>query len=99
SPELPLFMRFTRLDDGSAVDAAVDLSLQHPDPELNGLLRRLESGEADGPALARLGALWQQRGRQLLIDQAGGRGIFIVRKGERWRAVPPPKPNMSRRRA
>ncbi|HET7795654.1 MAG TPA: hypothetical protein VFL64_19870 [Rhizobacter sp.] len=94
SPDLPLFMRFTRLDDGSAVDAGVDLSLQPPDPELNGLLQRLESGEADGPALARLGTLWQRRVRELLIDRASDRGIFIVRRVERWRTTPPLRLNL-----
>ena len=83
SPELPLFMRFTRLDDGSAVDASVDLSLQHPDPELPRLLRRLEVGDVNADEKVRLGTLWQRRVRQLLIDQAGDSGIFIVRRVER----------------
>jgi hypothetical protein len=85
TPDLPLFMRFTRLDNGAAVDAEVDLQLHRPDPALGALLTRFENGKVDAVALARLGLLWQQRVRQLLIDHAGDAGVFIVRPVERWR--------------
>jgi hypothetical protein len=86
TPDLPLFMRFTRLDNGEAVDAAVDLSLPTPDPALGLLLKRFQSGKADAAAIAQLGALWQKKVRQLLIEQARDSGVFIIRRVERWRA-------------
>jgi hypothetical protein len=88
APDLPLFMRITRLDNGTAVDAAVDLSLPTPDPALGLLLARFESGKADASAIAQLGVLWQDKVRQLLIDQARDPGIFIIRRVEHWRTAP-----------
>ncbi len=91
-PDLPHFMRYTRLDNGAAVDASVDLSLMPPDPVLSGLLTRLERGQADPAALAQLAALWQRRVKSLLLDHADDRGIFAVRRVERRRLSRGPTP-------
>jgi hypothetical protein len=81
SPALPLSLRFTRLDTGTAVDAAADLSLPLADPALDGLLERCLNGSADPQALADLGRLWQQRVRHLLIDLAYDPGVFVISRG------------------
>jgi hypothetical protein len=88
TPGLPQFMRYTRLDNGAAVDAALDLSLLAPDPLLSTLLARFERGDVDAAALAQLGVRWQQRVCQLLVELRDDRGIFIVRRVERWRSLP-----------
>jgi hypothetical protein len=79
APDLPLAMRFTRLDNGAAVDASADLTLLPQDSELPALLERCARGRADAAMLARLGELWQRRVRHLLVDLARDPGVFIVR--------------------
>lgn len=86
-PDLPLALRFTRLDNGVAVDAEADLSFPPPDPGLDELLRRCAKGTADADALAELGRLWQQRVRHLLLDLGSDPGVFTVRRAERRRGA------------
>jgi len=87
-PDLPLSLRFTRLDNGMAVDAAADLTLPAADPRLDELLERCHKGSADADALVELGRLWQQRVKQLLIDLAYDNGVFVVRPVLRRAGVP-----------
>jgi hypothetical protein len=87
-PDLPLALRFTRLDSGLAVDAEADLSFPPPDPALEGLIQRCATGTADPEAMAALGRLWQQRVRHLLIDLGHDAGVFTVRRAERRRTGP-----------
>jgi hypothetical protein len=82
-PDLPLSLRFTRLDNGACVDAEADLSFPPPDPALSALLERCAKGVADAQELAELGRLWQRRVRHLLIDLARDPGVFTVRRAER----------------
>jgi hypothetical protein len=81
APELPLAMRFTRLDNGAAVDAQADLSLLPVDPELSLLLAQCAFSRGDANALPRLGELWQRRVECLLVERAEDRGIFVLRRG------------------
>jgi hypothetical protein len=90
APALPLSMRFTRLDNGAAIDAAVDLSFAAIDPALELLLQRRTSS-ADCPALTQLGQLWHEQVRHLLLDLAQDPGVFVVRPANRKRAVPVPR--------
>ncbi|HUG26194.1 hypothetical protein [Piscinibacter sp.] len=87
-PDLPMALRFTRLDNGTSVDAEADLSFPPPDPALESLLQRCTKGTADAQSLAELGCLWQERVRHLLIDLARDPGVFTVRAAERRRPVP-----------
>lgn len=91
SPDLPLALRFTRLDTGQAVDVEADLSLLPPDPALMRVLQRCAGGD-DAQALAELGPLWQRRVEHLLLELAHDEGVFVVRRVERRpsRAAPPP---------
>jgi len=88
NPGLPLALRFTRLDNGVAVDAEADLSFPPPDPALEALLQRCAKGTADTGALAELGRLWQQRVQHLLLDLANDPGVFTVRPVEQRRTGP-----------
>lgn len=88
SPELPLSLRFTRIDSGAAVDAAADLSYVPPHPDLEPLLARCVRALGTPEDRARLGELWQGRVRTLLLDHADDPGVFIVRPVERRGAAP-----------
>jgi hypothetical protein len=88
APALPLSLRFTRLDNGAAVDAAVDLSAPIADPALDVLLKRCFNGACDAESLAELARLWQQQVEYLLLDLAYDPGIFVIRDVERKRAAP-----------
>lgn len=83
SPELPMSLRFTRVDNGQAVDAAADLSVVPADPVLEPLLARCVQGQATASELRLLGTLWQGRVRTLLLDVADDPGVFDVRPVER----------------
>ena len=89
APGLPLSLRFTRLDNGEAVDAAADLSLPRADPALESLMERCSNGSADLPAIAEMGRLWQERVKHLLLDLGNDCGVFVIRRVERTRAAPP----------
>lgn len=91
APEIPLTLRFTRLDNGDAVDAAADLTLLPESPELGPLVQRC-TREADPETVRELGRLWQQRVELLLGELADDPGVFVVRPLKRqrsdWRTVP-----------
>jgi len=76
-------MRFTRLDTGAAVDAAVDLSMAPASDALEILLARLSKGLLDEPGEIDMGREWQERVRHLLLDLAHDPGVFVVRRAER----------------
>lgn len=90
-PDLPLALRFTRLDNGRSVDAEADLSFPPPDPALESLLHRCAKGTADPIALAELGRLWQERVRHLLLDLGNDPGVFTVRRSRCRRGAPESK--------
>jgi len=78
--EQPLAMRFTRLDNAAAVDAAVDLSTVPAAPGMGSLLQRCLSGDASPAERQRFAQLWQDRVRRILIDHAEDAAVFQVRK-------------------
>jgi hypothetical protein len=83
APELPLALRFTRLDNGDAVDAEACLDLLPRDGVLESLLDDAARGHADATALRRLGERWQARVRLLLLEMADDPGLFVVRAARR----------------
>mgnify|MGYP001547684405 FL=1 len=87
NPDLPLSLRFTRLDQGVAVDAAADLTLPPADPALAMLLERCASGAVDTESIARLGQLWQRHVRHLLLDLADDPSVFVIRRVEHRRSA------------
>jgi len=77
--DLPLQLRFTRLDNGAAVDAGADTSGVHSDPELPGLMARCINGTADMAERNRFGELWQRRVERLLLEHWDDDQVFILR--------------------
>lgn len=79
APGIPLSLRFTRLDNGDAVDAAADLSLVQKDaaqpPALGRCARRAEESDSIGE----LGRIWQAHVAHLLLDMADDPGVFVIR--------------------
>lgn len=98
SPDLPLTLRFVRLDTGAAVDAAADLSLVPAHPELQDLLARCVEGRAWPEEQRRLAQLWQARVQRLLLDHAHDPGVFVVRPvdARAARGAPVPRPHRDR---
>lgn len=82
APEIPLTMRFTRVDSGEAVDAAVDLSLLPEPPELGPLLQRC-SRQASPEDVRELGRVWQQRVQTLLLEYGRDPAVFVLRPAGR----------------
>lgn len=76
--ELPLEMRFTRVDTGAAVDAAADLSGVPGDPDMFPLLQLCVAGRADPAQRRRFGELWQARVRRILVDHAQDPQVFRI---------------------
>jgi hypothetical protein len=83
SPDLLLSMRFTRIDTGQVVDAAVDLSLVPADPRLEPLLTKCLQGAGSPEEQHLLGQLWQDRVKAMLLDLAQDPGVYIVRPHEK----------------
>jgi len=79
APDLPMALRFTRVDTGAAVDAEADLAMLPQDPALAELIERCGQRRCDDAALLRLGELWQRRVEHLLLDLAYDDGVFVVR--------------------
>lgn len=77
--ELPLAMRFTRLDTGAAVDAQTDLSSVPADPEMPELLGRCLHAPGDSELAARFGRLWQDRVRRILLEHCDDPAVFSIR--------------------
>jgi len=63
-------VRFTRLDDGSAVQLGMDMGKVPLDARALPLLQRILAGAANAAETAEFGRLWQQRVRAILIDHA-----------------------------
>lgn len=79
SEPLPLNLRFTRLDNGQAVDALADLARIPSDPETPILMGACLRGEADEAMTRRFGLLWQERVKRILIDHGDDPHVFIIR--------------------
>lgn len=57
-------------DTGAAVEVTFDPSVVPPSPRISSLLSHAASGSADRATLAEFRALWQDRVRRILVDQA-----------------------------
>jgi hypothetical protein len=87
APDLLHSMRFMRLDTRAGVEASVDLGWMQSHPELDALIARYAADEATAEDEVRLGCLWQERVRHLLLDLGREPCVFTVRDAER-RATP-----------
>lgn len=71
-------LRFTRLDNGHAVEVSARLERVAADPNLREHLMRALADAGDPQAQAEFGTLWQERVRQLLA-QADDPELIVVR--------------------
>lgn len=78
--DVPLALRFTRLDTGAAVDAEADLSRIPADPAMPSLMTRCLTGEADADEQRQFGALWQDRVRRILLDHGNDPEVFRIHR-------------------
>ncbi len=78
--DVPLEVRFRRRDTGAAVDAAADLSGVPGEPDLPRLMGQALAGDACPADVARLGQLWQERVRRLLLEHGDDPSVFILRR-------------------
>jgi hypothetical protein len=76
--EMPLAMRFTRLDTGVAVDAESEPGRVPADPEMAVLLPRCVHGQASADEQRRFGVLWQERVARIVVDHAGDAEVFRI---------------------
>lgn len=79
APSLPLSLRFTRLDNGQALDAAAELGLLPLEQDLAALLELCLRGRASADVRREFGRRWQARVRHLLLDRAYDDGMFVLR--------------------
>ncbi len=78
--DVPLEIRFMRLDTGAQVDVAANVRQVPSNPEMPVLMQRSLSGEASVEEAQRFGALWQERVRCILLDHGADPEVFIVRR-------------------
>ena len=76
--DLPLHLRFTRLDTGAAVDAATDLSGVPGDPAMGPLLQACIAERASAAERQEFADLWQGRVRRILVDHAADTRVFRI---------------------
>lgn len=71
-------VRFTRLDDGRAVEASTDLSRVPGDPRMSWAMSRSLGGAATAEEAALFREIWQDRVRRILVDAADDPGLIEV---------------------
>jgi hypothetical protein len=81
SAEVPLEIRFTRVDNGAQVDVAANLRQVAGDPAMPALMQRCLGGDASAEEARRFGALWQERVRRILLEHGDDPEVFIVQHG------------------
>lgn len=78
--DVPLEVRFWRIDCGAAIDAAAYIQRVPADPALPALLQRCLSGAATPDEAQRCGDLWQERVRRILLDHSDDPQVFVLRR-------------------
>lgn len=74
-------MRFTRLDDGRAVEVSHRTEAVPSPSGLRPLMQAALAPGADGAARAAFASAWQERVRQLLIEHADDPAFIVVHEG------------------
>lgn len=77
-PDLLMQLRFTRLDKRVAVDVGANLGAMPEAPLVDSLMGRVASGRASAEEEERLGALWRQRVREMLLEHGRDGTVFMV---------------------
>ncbi|SFN87739.1 Formylmethanofuran dehydrogenase subunit E [Formivibrio citricus] len=77
--KLPMSLRFTRIDNGAAVDAAIDLARVPPDTKTAELMARCLQGKADAAEQQQFGELGQRRVARILLEHWNDNEVFQLR--------------------
>lgn len=80
SADIPLEIRYTRLDGHGQVDAAAYPARVPADPATGPLMQRCLAGLADADEMRRFGELWQERVRRLLLEHGDDPEVFKIRR-------------------
>ncbi|MDR2240331.1 MAG: FmdE family protein [Zoogloeaceae bacterium] len=72
-------IRFTRKDNGAAVEVSAHLEHAPGSPRTGELMAACLSGQANAEARREFGQLWQERVRAILIDHARDPRMIVVR--------------------
>jgi len=78
--DLPLEVRYKRLDGQGQIDAAANPGRVPANPEMGMLMQRCLSGMADAAEVRQFGMLWQERVRRLLLDHGDDTEVFVLRQ-------------------
>lgn len=78
--DVPLAVRFTRMDTNDKVDVAANLQAVPGDPDIAVLMQRCLGGVAGAEEARRFGALWQERVRRLLLEHGEDQRVFVVQR-------------------
>ena len=78
--DVPMELRYTRLDGKGQVDAMTHLRKVPTAPETGVLMQRCLAGQASAQELDRFGQLWQERVRSLLLDHGDDPSVFVLSK-------------------
>jgi hypothetical protein len=80
--QVPLELRFSRIDGRGQIDAAARVDRVPASPELGPLLQRCLAGIADASERRELGRLWKDRVRRLLLEQGEDPAVSVVRESD-----------------
>lgn len=78
--EIPSSARFSRVDSGACVDLFYDPSAVAADPKQPELMTQLLNGSATDEQIKRFAALWQERVRRILLENADNEALISVRR-------------------
>lgn len=78
--DIPLELRYTRLDLGHYVDAATYPQKVAAHPDTSRLMHLNLSHQASSEEAQRFGQLWQDRVRRLLLDHGNDPEVFVIRQ-------------------
>ena len=78
--DIPLAVRFTRLDGQGRIDAQANPGRVPAHPEMGLLMQRCQSEAASADEVRQFGALWQDRVRRILLDHGADADVFVLRR-------------------
>jgi hypothetical protein len=76
---MPAEVRFTRIDTSAAVSLTYHPEIVPPAAEMQALMPRVVSGQADAGERAEFARLWQERVRRILLEQGDDTALVEVR--------------------
>jgi hypothetical protein len=79
--DVPLEIRYTRMDTKASVDVAANIRQVAADPDMVRLMQDSLTNNASAADALRFGALWQDRVRRLLLDHGDDPEVFVIRRG------------------